>query len=105
MPSGKMASIVICTYNRAESLRQTLDAMAEVSVPSSWSVELLVVDNASTDRTAQVVSDCGLSDMSVHYIYEPRRGKGNAYNTAMAAARGDVFLFTDDDVRPPRNWI
>jgi len=98
-------SIIICTYNRADDLRQTLAAVAQVCVPEQMPTELLVVDNASTDVTAEVVASCHLPNMPVRYIHEPRRGKGYAYNTGMAAARGEVFLFTDDDVRPPKNWI
>ena len=67
--------------------------------------ELLVVDNASTDATADVVHACRLPQMPTRYVLEPRRGKGYAYNTGMAQAQGDLFLFTDDDVRPPANWI
>ena len=63
------------------------------------------MDNGSTDNTAEVVQQCQLPNMPVRYVHEPRRGKGYAYNTGMAAAHGNVFLFTDDDVRPPRNWI
>lgn len=100
-----VVSIIICTCNRADDLRQTLAAVAQVSVPEQMPTELLVVDNASTDATAEVVASCRLPHMPVRYIHEPRRGKGYAYNTGMAAAQGEVFLFTDDDVRPPKNWI
>ena len=98
-------SIIICTCNRAEDLSQTLAALGRVCVPESIPAELLVVDNASTDATAEVVRTCRLPNMPVRYVHEPRRGKGYAYNTGMAQARGEVFLFTDDDVRPPHNWI
>jgi glycosyltransferase involved in cell wall biosynthesis len=63
------------------------------------------VDNASTDSTAEVAESCRPRNMPLVYIHEPRRGKGYAYNTGMRTARGQVFLFTDDDVRPPANWI
>ncbi len=100
-----LVSILICTCNRADDLRQTLASIAQVCVPEKMPAELLVVDNASTDHTAEVVQQCHLPNMPVRYIHEPRRGKGYAYNTGMAAAQGEVFLFTDDDVRPPKNWI
>ena len=63
------------------------------------------MDNASTDDTAELVKSYRLANMPVRHVYEPQRGKGYAYNAGMAAAQGDVFLFTDDDVRPPINWI
>jgi Glycosyl transferase family 2 len=43
--------------------------------------------------------------MPVRCVYEPREGKGYAYNTGLAEAKGCIFPFTDDDVRPPANWI
>jgi len=98
-------TIIVCTSNRADNLRQTLAAIAQVCVPEQMPTELLVVDNASTDDTAEVVRSSRLPNISVRYIHEARRGKGYAYNRGMAEAQGDVFLFTDDDVRPPRNWI
>ena len=102
---GIKVSVIICTCNRAEHLRQTLAAMADVCVPDTMPTELIVVDNASTDETAEVVQQCQLPNMLVRYVHEPRRGQCYARNTGMAEAHGDVFLFTDDDVRPPENWI
>lgn len=98
-------SIIICTCNRAEHLRQTLATLMEVCVPAHLPCELIVMDNASTDHTAEVVHSCKFTNMPLRYIYEPRLGKSYAYNTGMAAAQGEVFLFTDDDTRLPHNWI
>ena len=50
-------SVIVCTYNRCESLRQTLDALARQVMRSSGTVELLVVDNNSHDATKAVVKD------------------------------------------------
>ena len=41
----------------------------------------------------------------IHYIYEPRPGKSHALNTAVAAAQGDLLVFTDDDVLPAPGWL
>jgi glucosyl-dolichyl phosphate glucuronosyltransferase len=99
-------TIAICTFNHAESLKQTLAALNRVIVPSGWHCELLLVDNASTDHTAETVrSFQGDNDLDVRYLHEPRVGQCFARNTALAAARGDIILFTDDDVRVPENWI
>jgi len=98
-------TIIVCTSNRADNLRQTLAAIAQVCVPEQMPTELLVVDNASTDHTAEVVAACQLPNMPVRTVHEAQRGKGYAYNRGMAEAKGEVFLFTDDDVRPPQNWI
>lgn len=98
-------SIIICTCNRAEDMAQTLDSIAKVEVPDSVFAELVVVDNASSDSTPQLVQSYELPNMNLRYVLEPRRGKGFAYNAGLAAASGEVLLFTDDDVRVPVNWI
>ncbi len=103
--NAPLVSIIICTCNRADSLAQTLESLARLQIPEDMPTELLVVDNASTDRTAEVVHACRLPNMPVRYLSEPRRGKGYAYNSGMAAASGAIFLFTDDDVQPPIDWI
>lgn len=98
-------SIIIATSDRCGDLRKTLDAIARVEVPAGLAAELVVVDNASRDATAEEVHRAASPRMPVRYIREERRGKCNALNTALAAARGDILLFTDDDVRPGPDWI
>ncbi len=98
-------SILICTCNRAESLLQTLESLALVNVPENLDCELIVVDNASSDRTAEVIQSFPMPNMVLRYVSETKRGLSNARNTGIAAARGKIILFTDDDVRLPQNWI
>lgn len=105
MDSAPNVSIIICTRNRGQDLRQTLAALADICVPDAMPAEMIVVDNASTDDTALVVRECRLPNMPVRCVYAGTPGKGHAYNAGMAAARGRVLLFTDDDVRPPQGWI
>ena len=100
-----LASVLICTCNRAASLRQTLQSLAGVSIPPAMPSELIVVDNSSEDSTEEVVRSCALPNVPVRYIREPRRGKGYAYNRGVAAAQGQILVCTDDDVRLPRNWV
>jgi glycosyltransferase involved in cell wall biosynthesis len=100
-----IVSIILCTHNRAPSLRETLAAFSSLPIPATLPTELLVVDNASTDETPAVVEASRLPQFAVRYLREPRRGKGYAYNTGIAAAQGEFLLFTDDDTRPPENWI
>ena len=104
-PVVPAVSIIICTYNRCVDLAATLQSVAGVAVPVDLPTELLVVDNASTDETSRVVAECGVANMPVRYLYEARKGKAGGLNRAMVAALGSVFLFTDDDVRVPANWI
>ncbi len=100
-----MVSIIICTRNRADSLRETLASIGRCEVPADLPTELLVVDNGSTDYTRLAVEKADLPNIPVRYVLEPRKGKGYAYNTGISQAKGNVFLFTDDDVRVPVKWI
>ncbi len=100
-----LISIIICTRDRAESLKETLRAVGETLVPDDLDVEVLVVDNGSRDRTRRVVRQAKLWGRAPRYVYEPRLGLSCARNTGMAAARGAVLLWTDDDVRPGRACI
>ena len=98
-------SVIISSSNRASALEKTLRAFGEVSVPAGWEVELIIVDNASKDHTPLVVQAAQLPNFTIRYLYEGRPGKSNALNTALAAAQGEVLLFTDDDVVPARDWL
>jgi glycosyltransferase involved in cell wall biosynthesis len=98
-------SIIICTRNRVESLKLTLESIGKTTVPPEWKIELLVIDNGSTDSTEAMVTSTVLPNLPIRYVREQRPGKGYAYNAGLGAARGQIFLFTDDDVRVPINWI
>lgn len=98
-------SIIICTCNRKNDLRQTLEVISRLSVPENYQCDLTVVDNGSTDGTAALVQSMTLGNMPLRCLSEPRRGKSYAYNFGIAAASGDILLFTDDDLRPPDDWI
>ena len=74
-------TILICTYNRAALLRETLAALQSMSVPLDCSVEILIVDNNSTDTTPHVVSESVRSGpLAVVYLRETRQGKSFALN-------------------------
>jgi glycosyltransferase involved in cell wall biosynthesis len=98
-------TIVICSRNRATSLRETLEAIAACDIPKDWATELLVVDNGSIDDTANVLSSIQFSRISFRAVDEPRIGVSYARNAAVREARGEVMLCTDDDVRPSVNWV
>jgi glucosyl-dolichyl phosphate glucuronosyltransferase len=100
-----IVTIIICTHNRAGSLRKTLETLAQLIVPEGISCEALVVDNASSDNTVEVVRSCTLSNMALSYMYEPGRGLARARNSALAARPTDVAAFIDDDVRPQKDWL
>ena len=99
------ATVLICTYNRAAFLGETLDSLACSRVSSlRWNV--IVVDNNSTDQTREVVMS-RLADypVALEYLFEPRQGKSHALNTGLAATSAAIVLFTDDDVRVTEEWV
>lgn len=103
-------SVLICTRNRAASLREALRAFFSLVPPSNCEYELVVVDNGSTDATRVIVAECiallsPLHSRRFHYCYESRPGLSNARNAALKMASGDVLVFTDDDILPDANWL
>lgn len=88
-------SIVIATYNRADTLRLVLDALADQTYPD---YEVVVVDDGSTDQTPIIAQ----SFPFVHYIEQPHQASPRLFNVGWRDARGDIILMSDDDyVSPP----
>lgn len=99
-------SIILCTRNRAPSLARTLAALGEVTLPAGATCETLIVDNASADHTRSVAESARLRNaIPLRYLSEPRGGQSCARNAGLAAATGDIIVFTDDDVIPATDWL
>jgi len=98
-------SIIICTRNRAESLKSTLESIGQARVPEGWHVELIVVDNNSSDHTAAIVNNTHLTNVDLRYANAPIPGQCHARNTGLREAKGEIIIFTDDDIHVPANWI
>jgi glycosyltransferase involved in cell wall biosynthesis len=97
-------TIIVCTYNRAISLKQTLECLSQQTISESMPWELIVVDNNSTDETKNVVSGMRSRIPDLRYEFESRQGLSHARNRGVSAARGDYIFFTDDDVCPEKIW-
>jgi len=97
-------SLIICTRNRCEQLVPCLEAIQRIEFERPW--ELIVVDNGSDDATALVVQEfIEVASFPVHHVPEPRLGLGNARNAGLAAARGEILAFTDDDCYPTAEFL
>ncbi len=97
-------SIIICTANRAEVLRETICSLARVRRPGT--VELLVVDNRSSDHTREVVEEAARHHpYPVRYLYEAEEGKYAALNAGIKVTRGRIIAATDDDARFDEEWL
>jgi glycosyltransferase involved in cell wall biosynthesis len=101
-----MITLILCTYNRCQSLAKALDSIAAQVLPEQVAWEVLVVDNNSTDGTRQVVEDFRRRYPGrVRYLFEPQQGLSRARNAGVREAMGDVLAFTDDDVTVESNWL
>jgi len=97
-------SVLIPTYNRAEILRETLEAMCQVEC-DGVAAEFVVIDNNSADHTKEVVESFA-PRLPLRYLFEPRPGKNCALNKALDSGNlGEVLVFTDDDVTPRPDWL
>jgi glycosyltransferase involved in cell wall biosynthesis len=99
-------SVLVSTYNRAESLRRCLAALEALSVPDGLVWEVVVVDNDSDDDTRETIA--GLqrkSRIQIVYVYESRQGKSHALNQGVARSQGQIVAFIDDDCMVDKNWL
>lgn len=99
------ASIIVCTYNRAESLRDTLGALKSQQTVTGREWEVIVVDNNSKDDTRQVIAEFQREWPLLRYEFEGEQGLSHARNHGIDAAHGNALLFTDDDVLPEPDWM
>jgi glycosyltransferase involved in cell wall biosynthesis len=100
MPDPQI-SAVICTHNREQYLGAAIDSLLEQDFPH---FEVIVVDNASTDRTSEIVS-ARLAHPRLQYIYEPVPGLSVARNTGARAAKSDIIAYLDDDAEASPGWL
>ena len=100
-------SIIICTFERTTDLLATLESIRRTEIPAKSTGELIVVDSSRTEDTRCALREefTAIGDLPLRVLHEPKRGKAYALNTGIAAARGEVLVFTDDDVRVPSDWL
>ncbi|WP_416670423.1 hormogonium polysaccharide biosynthesis glycosyltransferase HpsE [Egbenema bharatensis] len=101
-------TVAIPTYNGAKTLPLVLERLkAQVNTESiAW--EVIVVDNNSSDQTAEVVhcfQKHWLPDTPLNYCLEPRQGSAYARQRAVKEARGNLVGFLDDDNLPAADWV
>ena len=98
-------SVIICTHNRRARLLRACAALSHQAYPPGR-FELIVVDNASEDDTAEAIDQFRrASPFACRRIAEPALGKSRALNAGAAAARGALLAFTDDDCEPQPAWL
>ncbi len=90
-------SVIVCTMNGAGTLRDCLAALHRLEYPNH---EVIVVDDGSTDETADMVREYGFPVISTTNM-----GLSSARNTGLRAANGDIVAYLDDDAYPDPHWL
>lgn len=99
-------SIAITTYNRAVELERTLVSLQAIDSDENDEYEVLVINNNSTDDTAEVVASMASQfGGRLRHIFEATQGLSHARNRAIGEARFSVVAFLDDDVNVDRRWL
>jgi GT2 family glycosyltransferase len=90
-------SVIVCTYNGGRTIRECLEGLRRLAYPD---YEVIVVDDGSTDHTAEVVER-----YDVRLIRTENRGLSSARNTGWRAATGELVAYLDDDAHPDADWL
>ena len=99
-------SIIVCTYNRVDNLKDCFDCLASQEISSNFSWEVLLVDNNSSDHTQQFTQDYAAQcNFLLRYTFESKQGLSHARNHGINASSGAILIFIDDDIRVSRNWL
>ncbi len=99
-------TIVIPTYNRAPLLRNLMARMVNQETGGQFTYEVLVIDDASSDETAEVVQKVSdQTSVSVRYVLEDGVGYTGVLNRAVKEFRGQWLAFFDDDQMTHSTWL
>lgn len=99
-------SIVICTYNRCESLKDTLGSLLQQELNGSFDYEIIIVDNNSTDQTKNSVDTFApYFNNRLRYTFETNQGIPYARNKGVLESKGNIIAFTDDDCTVGKKWM
>jgi glucosyl-dolichyl phosphate glucuronosyltransferase len=97
--------VLVCTYNRSRDLREMIASATRQRLSAGVEMEILVVDNNSSDETATVVQEFVKHDSRVRYVFEPAQGKSFALNTGLRVMRSGIFSVIDDDLVMPEDFV
>ena len=100
IPTHKIFSVLVCTYNRADLLKRTLESLCHQTLDKSL-FEVIIVDDGSQDSTREIALSFE-SRLPLCYAYQRNSGVASARNHALFRSRGDfVFFLDDDDIATP----
>ena len=102
MSESPQYSIVIPAYNESARIPATLESVVGCIRANGWDAEVIVVNDGSSDRTAEVVRAFAANAPEVRLLENPgNRGKGYCVRSGLLQALGQVVMFTDSDLSAP----
>ncbi len=99
-----MYSVIICTYNRNDSLKQTLNCLGMLKLESTIEWELIVVNNSNCEVTKEVCEGF-VGILPIRYHHEKEKGLSRARNAGVRVAKGETLIFIDDDIDVTSGWL
>ncbi|HSU90821.1 MAG TPA: glycosyltransferase, partial [Sporolactobacillaceae bacterium] len=97
LTTAPKASVIVCAYNAASTLGECVASLRTLNYPN---YETIVVDDGSTDSTAQIAEQAGVQTIRLEH-----RGLAAARNAGVDAASGEIIAFIDADARADRDWL
>ncbi len=99
-------SVIITTFNRANSINMCLDSLISQDYPKE-NYEIIIVNNNSSDNTEEVVEDyiSRYPEVNIRYFFVPRPGQVYARQIGILASKNEILTFTDDDGILVKNWL
>ena len=98
LPQTPFVSVIVCSYNGGKTLADCLESLGKINYPA---YEVILVDDGSTDNTPQIAARFP----KIRYIRQENHGLSYARNAGAAAAKGEVFAYTDSDCMADPDWL
>lgn len=96
-------SVVVCTYNGAKTIKKCLDSLVQQTTNKQL-IEIIIVDNASTDNSKEIINWYCHDNNNVNYYFENRVGLSSARNTGFLKSKGSLIAYIDDDAYAEPDW-
>ena len=108
-PRVETVDIVICTWNRSQQLAAVFESLTKLIVPYDRQLRIIVVNNNSTDDSAQVIEAFASHKFFNRHrflpLFEPQQGHTFSRNAAIERLESDLVMWTDDDVVVDSFWV
>src|SRR3990167_5485544 len=102
MKKNPLVSIIIPTFNEQQSITDCLDSLKTQSYKN---VEIIIVDDGSTDNTIEIISNCKFQIANCKLLRQEHMGPGTARNLGASKASGDILVFVDADMTFDKGFI